>query len=170
MVDKRVQIESARGAIEQLRAIAERVNQATDKTVDDVLSIVQVETQANLSLTTHPPMTPTPSPPGSPPALIFGTLRRSIRTRRDPPSAPGIYSGRVGPTAIYGRIQELGGRIASKGRPLAWKNLDADGQEKWNFADHVNLPPRPFLKPAVEATKERVREAFRRAWDRALRL
>lgn len=163
------EVEGVQKVLDQLTAIAERVNQATDSAVDDGLGIIQVETQANLSLTTHPPMTPTPSPPGSPPALIFGTLRRSIRVRRDEGGAPGIYSGRVGPTTIYGRIQELGGRINAQGRRLAWKMLGASGEPEWQHAAYVDLPPRPFLKPAVEATKERVRQAFRRAWERALR-
>lgn len=56
----------------------------------------------------HPPRTPTPSRPGMPPSVISGTLRRSFV------STPAVLSGltatgRVYPSTVYARIQELGG-------------------------------------------------------------
>lgn len=81
-----------------------------------------------LSRYSHPPGTGTPSPPGFPPARVTGQLAISIRT--DPPIQVGSASWktRVGPTAVYGRIQELGGVT---GRNHA-----------------TRLPPRPYLRPA----------------------
>lgn len=85
--------------------------------------------KAKLSERSHPPRTPTPSPPGSAPAIITGTLRRSVTGT--PPRQTGTYRWETtaGPTVVYSRIQELGGRT---GR---------------NHATY--LPPRPYVSPAM---------------------
>jgi hypothetical protein len=92
---------------------------------------------------THAEGTPTPSPPGEPPALISGALRGSVYPQ--PPVSEGAQAEvTVGGTVIYARIQELGG---------------------WAGRGHASyLPPRPYLKPAAErvigsgqATKAAVR-------------
>lgn len=60
----------------------------------------------------------------------------------------------IGPTKIYGRIQELGGTI----RPLFAKALswiDRDTQER-RFAKSVTLPARPYLRPAMDEHKNDV--------------
>lgn len=73
-----------------------------------------------------------------------GRLAGSITVRKD-----GKLTGQVGPTVIYGRIQELGGTIFPRERKfLHW--VDASGS---HFARHVTLPPRPYLKPGVEMVK-----------------
>lgn len=87
-------------------------------------------TQLELSRTSHPRRTPTPSAPGSPPSLITGTLRRSIVATPAAPAGPGRWVATVGGTVIYARIQELGGQT---GRNHA-----------------TTLPPRPYLRPAAE--------------------
>ena len=70
-----------------------------------------------------------PSPPGSPPSLQTGTLRRSIKvTTPESKSATG-WTISVGPTAIYGRIQELCG---------------------YTGAYDSYLPPRPYLEPSLK--------------------
>lgn len=55
----------------------------------------------------HDPGTPTPATQGAGPAVITGTLRRSIRVGELIPWGIGGWSGEVGPTAIYGRRIEL---------------------------------------------------------------
>jgi hypothetical protein len=69
------------------------------------------------------------SPPGQPPALVTGTLRRSIRVTSATPKGATGWEISVGPTAIYGRIQELGGHTG---------------------AYNSYLPPRPYMAPALK--------------------
>lgn len=64
----------------------------------------------------HPRNTPTPAAPGEPPAVVTGTLRRSVKSTSPIPLGSGGASGKVYPTAVYARIQELGGG-AIPGRP-----------------------------------------------------
>jgi hypothetical protein len=63
----------------------------------------------------------------------------------------------VGPTVIYGRIQELGGIIKPVyAAMLHWVN-DA-GEDI--FAHLVHIPPRPYLRPALDEHREEVLEAI----------
>jgi hypothetical protein len=95
----------------------------------------------------HPPATKTPSPPGSPPALMTGTLRRSITCVQGP--GGGTYgTALVSPHTIYARIQEYGGHIYPKRvRYLRWVE---DGMV--HYSKHVYIPERPYLRPAVRET------------------
>ena len=129
-------------------ATLDRVRAATDTAVDDGLALITQEAQRNLSLTSHPPRTPTPSRPGDPPALISGALRRAMKARRDR-HGPNVFSGAAGPTSVYGPIQERGG---------------------WAGAGHRSyLPPRPYLRPAALTAAPKVRRLFADAWTRAIR-
>lgn len=139
-------------AVEQMRG---RVRAATDKAVNDGLHEIQLKAQQNLTFYSHPRGTPTPSAPGEPPALISGALRRSIKVRRTK-RGPGVYEGRVGPTIIYGRIQELGGRLGHNPRHGMWRQPGY-------------LPPRPYLRPAVISVLPKIRQIFLDAWARAIR-
>lgn len=112
--------------------------------------LVHEVTTNELIRSSHPPGTKTPSAPGQPPAIVSGALRRSIK--QEPVSGATNLSGyrwqvQVGPTIVYGRIQELGGRA---GRNHA-----------------TTLPARPYLSAAtVRATSKIHRDAmdaFRRA-------
>lgn len=67
------------------------------------------------------------SPPGSPPMLQTGTLRRSIKVTSPESIGETGWTISIGPTVIYGRIQELGGDTG-----------------------HATLPARPYLKPALD--------------------
>ena len=136
-------------------ALLERVRSATDRAVDDGLALIQKAAQTNLTHFTHPPGTPTPSAPGDPPALISGALRRSIKVRRTK-HGPGVYEGRVGPSIVYGRIQELGGRLGQNPRRGMWRSPGF-------------LPPRPYLRPAAFNAAPKVRKLLADAWARAMR-
>jgi hypothetical protein len=111
---------------------------------------------------THSPGTSTTSPPGQPPALVTGTLRRSIRVT---PAAggPERWTSSVRPTVVYARIQEKGGDIY----PVRAKMLRfaVDGQAR--FAKHVHLPARPYMAPAAERMKAdgSLRRAAQAAFD-----
>ena len=63
----------------------------------------------------------------------------------------------VGPTVIYGRIQELGGVI----KPVIAKMLSwiGDSGERI-FANSVTLPPRPYLRPAVDEHMDEIVDAI----------
>ena len=76
--------------------------------------------------TSHRRGTPTPEPPGNPPSVITGTLRRSIKTEGPRRIGFGSYEAQVGPTVVYARVQELGGGPS-------------------------DLPARPYLKPSYDA-------------------
>jgi hypothetical protein len=149
----------------QLQARFEALTRATAGAVDRGAGIVQNDAQALLSQYTHPRGTWTPSPPGYPPALISGGLRRSIRAERVQQTGPGVFQARIGPKIIYGRIQEVGGTIVPvRAKALSW--LDADGDRV--FAHSVTLPPRPYMRPAVDGAREEILDYFVWAWNRAL--
>jgi phage gpG-like protein len=80
-----------------------------------------------------------------------GMLRSSIRT------APITGGAAVGPTAVYGRIHELGGTTGARtitarnARFLRFKGADGN----WLFRRSVHhpgskIPARPYLRPAIE--------------------
>jgi phage gpG-like protein len=62
----------------------------------------------------------------------------------------------VGPTVVYGRIQELGGVI----KPVYAKLLSwiGDSGERI-FANAVTIPPRPYLRPAVDEHMDEIEAA-----------
>lgn len=63
----------------------------------------------------------------------------------------------IGPTVVYGRIQELGGVIRPiKAKMLRWEG--ADGRDV--FAKVVHIPARPYLRPAMDEHHNDIREAM----------
>jgi phage gpG-like protein len=62
----------------------------------------------------------------------------------------------VGPTTIYGRIQELGGVIKPVfAQLLSWINEAGERV----FAKSVTIPPRPYLRPAADEHKDEIKAA-----------
>jgi len=127
-----------------LRELSHRMRAALDAGEMAAGLAIEQQIKTLLSTSAHPPGTPTPSAPGSPPAVVTGTLRRSITTERRP-GAGGVYVS-VGPTAVYGRIQELGGR-AGRGS---------------------TLPARPYVAPARAVALESARRVMVAAVARAI--
>jgi hypothetical protein len=111
-----------------LDEIVVRASAASRKAVTTGGHLLEAEAKRQLGLQSHQRGTQTPSARGEPPALISGTLRRSIRVTSPEATGPTGWTISVGPTAIYGRIQELGGEI-------------------WTGAE---LPPRPYMAPALK--------------------
>ena len=95
---------------------------------NNAAALVAKTTQEKLRTTTHKRGTPTPSRPGEPPSLVSGQLRRSVKIVPAVPQGPTAWKAQVGPTAVYARIQELGGTTGNGS----------------------TLPPRPYLDPAVQ--------------------
>lgn len=65
----------------------------------------------------------------------------------------------VGPTVIYGRIQELGGVIVPVFKKmLSW--VSDTGERIFAFA--VTIPARPYLRPAADESEDDILDAVRR--------
>lgn len=115
-----------------LREMADKADNAGAREAAVAMGKVAVQAdQELLGLSSHPPRTPTPSAPGTPPSRISGSLRGSVDDWLHVQHGAGIYEVRVGPVdVVYSRIQELGGR-AGRG--------------------HMTyLPPRPYMRPALD--------------------
>jgi phage gpG-like protein len=86
----------------------------------------------------------------------LGNLAGSIQTTLVS-SAANQAVVEVGPTAIYGRIQELGGTIVPvNAKMLFWVNEAGESRAAWS----VTLPARPYMKPAAENYMSEINEAI----------
>lgn len=111
------------------RAVADAYR-AGQRGANAAAALVEATTKEKLRQTTHRRGTPTPSRPGEPPSLISGQLRRSVLIVPAEPRGATAWVAKVGPTAVYARIQELGGDTGRNGAST--------------------LPARPYLEPAVK--------------------
>lgn len=136
-------VKGVKEAIAALEKKNAQIDAATRTATAKVLHLVERRTKEKLGEKSHQAGTPTPSQPGEPPALITGNLRRSITVKGPDALGAGAYQGQVGPTAIYGRVQELGG------------------------GPH-NLPARPYLQPAYDDLRAEIPDIFREAWRAAV--
>lgn len=82
------------------------------------------------------------SEPGTPPNKQRGSLRASIAVQW----GAFYQSAKIGPRdkLVYGRIQELGGK-----------------------AGKIHLPPRPYLRPAFESSRDTINKLFEHALRKA---
>jgi phage gpG-like protein len=109
-------------------------------------------TGVTLARAAHAPVTQTPSPPGDPPAIMTGTLRRSITCVRG--AGGGMHaSSLVAPHTIYAATQEWGG--VHHGNPHMWLWLRYIGPEEvrrrgW-VKRTVTIPARPYMRPSRDA-------------------
>jgi hypothetical protein len=121
--------------------MAQRQNAATYQGLSKSAHLLEREIKADLSTGSHAPGEPTSSPPGEPPDLVSGDLRRSIQVD-GPNSVSGTqWEASVGPTVVYSRIQELGGDTG-----------------------HATLPARPYVGPALERMKPVMAGVMKDAW------
>jgi hypothetical protein len=120
-----------------------RTEDATQDALKASSTVVQDQIQGNLIRRFYPPS----SPPGEPPASRTGYLFDRVLKRFDGQISAGVYKARVFPSTVYARIQELGG-VTGRGH-------------------RTRLPPRPYVQPAVDAVRDRVRQLFIDAWTRA---
>lgn len=131
-----------------LMALERDLQTATRVATAKAAHLAEAAIKQMLSTSSHPKNTPTPSQPGDPPSLVTGTLRRSIKVTGPVSAGMGRWLAEVGPTAVYGRVQELGG-TAGRG---------------------VTLPPRPYVQPAYEqlVASAAIARTYRLAWAAAL--
>lgn len=115
-----------------LRKVAERAGTRGGRAAASAIALEgEREMKRLLGRRSHKRGTPTPSRPGQPPALVSGTLRRSVIVDRPRLVGPFRWRARVGPTVVYARIQDKGG--------VAGRNHT------------VRLPARPYARPTSEA-------------------
>jgi Mu-like prophage protein gpG len=139
----------------RLRLLGVKSVQATGDATKRVLDRVARQERILLNLGWHPMGTPTGSKPGQPPGRISGHLADEVKVH-GPRLVGGLgrprWEGAVGSSAVYARIQELGG---------------------WAGRNHQSyLPPRPHLKPAWRIVRPTARAVYvhelRRAVQEAL--
>jgi phage gpG-like protein len=100
-----------------------------------------------------------PSPPGTPPARVTGTLARSIRRGGGHPVGEYAFMVSVAPHTVYARIQQLGGHIRPK-HTIKRGDREQLGYLRWesggrvHFSQHVYLPPRPYMVMSPAARTE----------------
>lgn len=142
-----IRIDGVREAIAALSRIELRLDAATLAATRAAAHQIEARTKKKLTTYSHRPGEPTPSPTGSPPALVTGTLRRSVKVTGPKWSGKG-WQAEIGPTAVYSRIQELGG-VTGRGS---------------------TLPPRPYLTPAFRelVANGDLGRTFRTAWRAAI--
>lgn len=138
-------------------ALRARLNEATEDIVEDGLGILTEAIMDNAPVRT-------------------GTLRRSVQATPVRQNGEGIYEGQVGPTVIYARIRELGGDIYPRPRLVIGKDgriyphvlswVGPDGRRR--FAHHVHQVGRPYVKPAVEASRDPINDMARERWAAAI--
>jgi phage gpG-like protein len=125
-----------------LEAIAVRVLGATPQALTRAAHHLEAQVKVELSRTSHPRGTPTPSPPGSPPSLISGTLRRSVQVEGPDQTGAASWSAKVGADTVYAAVQEHGGGN--------------------------NLPARPYMAPGLATALPAMSAYFEQAWADAL--
>lgn len=131
-----------------LKVKVRAVNAATRTATRQAKNHLDREVKNTLRRRSHRRGTPTPSPAGEPPAKISGNLARTVRSRGPRMLRRGVWEAEIGPTAVYSRIQELGGHTGRGHR--------------------THLPPRPYMKPTTRAQLARLHEFYRRAWREAI--
>ena len=129
-----------------LESIAAKVYAGTPGALGQAGHLVEGLVKMELSRTSHPRGTPTPSAPGSPPSLISGALRRSIQVEGPQPVGAAAWSVSIGTNIVYGPIQERGG-VAGRG---------------------ARLPARPYMYPGLMAALPGIEALMYQAWADAL--
>lgn len=134
-----------------LRAMASRIDAATPGAVAAAVELAQEQAQSNLSRYSHARGTPTPSPPGEPPAQISGDLHDNWESTPPVSSGAGTWTCTLRPTMAYAAVQEFGGPSGRGGKTV--------------------LRARPFLRPAVDdlIRAGAMSDLFARAWGAAIK-
>ena len=133
-----------------IEGLAAALDTATRSATAKASHLLEGEIKQTLATSSHQRGTPTPSSPGEPPSLVTGQLRGSITVDGPHPLGLGSWESQVGPTAVYGRIQELGGVTGRGGATV--------------------LPPRPYVQPSFNkvAGDGSLARVYLEAWRTAI--
>lgn len=110
-----------------LQGYGDRASDGARAAADAMALGAEREIKKTLRTSSHAKGTPTPSSPGSPPSLVSGSLRRSVKAARPVQVGAARWEAKTRPTIIYGRIHELGG-VTGRGHA-------------------TRLPARPYVAP-----------------------
>jgi hypothetical protein len=146
----------AADAIAGLERISKAINLATRLAVSDGMKLTQKLARANAPMGTRSGSTP-------------GALRRSILGKGPTPDGLATWTGKMGPTVIYGRIRELGGMIVPTHAPiLHWVNNAGNSVYAMHSDQKLGSSSKPYLKPAVMVVRTRFQAMAERRWAVAL--
>lgn len=139
---------SVNQAEDALQHLGDLAKAATRSAAEGMGAAAQRAIQQQLGTSSHAPGTRTPSAPGSPPALVTGQLRRSVRRTFSASTGEATWETHIAPTTVYARIQELGGRAGRDHRST--------------------LPPRPYVAPALARSESAISDAATRIFQKIL--
>lgn len=124
-----------------MTALSVRQVAATGRATRKGLHLIERRVKEQLTTSSHPRGTPTPSAAGEPPSLVSGDLRRGVQVEGPEPTGPTGWAGQVGPTMKYSRAQELGHPPFLSARPYmapgfanAMPELAAIYRDEWAAA------------------------------------
>ena len=80
--------------------------------------------------------------------VLSGTLKRSIHSG-NPSLSNGQWEVRIGTNLEYARIHEYGGTIKAKNKPFLVFKIGG----KLIFTKSVQIPQRPYLRPAFDSQR-----------------
>lgn len=125
-----VDVSATVAALDDLQAAIQR---ATREAVADAAEQIQRGARANV-------------------AKLSGELAASISVTGPYPAGASTWAADIGPTTVYGRIQEIGGPIPGRRTVMTHPYLRWYSDGRPIFKRKVHHPARPYLKPAAEAT------------------
>lgn len=158
-----VTFSGAAEAIAALKAWGEREKVATFRGVQKSGEFFRDEARRNFE-GVHPPTWPHIG--GDKPNTVSGHLQSSIITSPVEPEGVGRYTIQVGPTAVYGRITELGGTIIPvSAHYLSWFSYWLMARQ---YRQEVTLQPHPYMLPAHNTTVMRMNGILSGEWADAI--
>lgn len=150
----------------KLTNAVEGVGGGLDKATQHLAAIMTTNIQQSGG--TYAPGTPVrdqaPSAPGTPPSSKTGRLAQSMTNAK-----VGNLRWAAGTNVSYARIQEFGGTINHPGgtayltfggKAVFIKNENAKPGMRRTKPHTITLPPRPFMRPALNNNKDKIGKTF----------
>ena len=164
MGDIQIRIENVSAVIAALEGIKKKLDPATRKATQQSGDELRRAARSNF-VGWHAPGIHHVG--GDQPNRVSGDLQQSIIALTPvSPMGPAKYQTRIGPTAIYSRVIELGAHITPKeAKMLSW--FDAEMGVR-RYEKGVTIPPRPFFTPAALSLAPKMRAIFVTAWKDAI--
>ena len=163
MGDITVKIDGVSAVIARLEEIKRNIDSATRDGTQRAGETLQRDARANFQGVHGPGYH---HGGGDRPNTVSGHLQGSIIFLNPVLSdGPGSYQTRIGPTAVYGRLIELGGTISPKAAGyLSWFDSQMGVRR---FTKEVTVPPYPYFRPAWDTLAPKMERIFATAWTGA---